>query len=974
MKQLYPAGTFIFLILLFFKGIIYAQDLVSSRQSSAVTFIYKITNEEAENIYSSGYTVTDTSYFHTLVDTYPTDSIYTKDLPKGHYIRRYAFRNKEMLEISTIQEIDVFVLNNNSDLRIRIYDREGRIVDDADVFIGKKKLKFYPSAQTYTHKKSNRNGLLKVSKNGLATFYALNRDYNNSGIKRAGRKVLYGTPLKYIWRPVSFVINIPIDGIKSIRRHYVTGSIAKLRYFFVNSYERVACIFDRYYCNDNNEYKFEQNHNGYLVFNKPKFRPGDTVKIKAFILKKGRKPVNDPAEVSIYNHGKSIILGKTTPYAPGGHTFEFVLHDSLDLELDRYLTVTLSNRKNLDYIRNSFQYEDYELKSIKLSVRTSSKNHYRNDSLNFFIKATDDNDLNLLDGRVRVIATAKQLHKVYTDRDFIPDTLMYEERNLEPRGETRFTISDNGFPTADFDYDIAALLLTSDNENVSASESVNYSYNSNDITVELNNDSVSFRYLTGKNANPNEDVVIFGEDRFGNKTHLYNGSLPVSKKVNPYFVRYSAETPEHSKSIEIADHPSLLKSLSKRTADSVLIVIENPRKIPFTYNLYRKNRELLEGYTDSLSVSKKVKSNKTFFLSLRYLWAGEIIEEDYGIPLFDKKLEIDVVHPQLVYPGQTATIDITVTDINGKPVKDVDLTAYGITSKFGHEPEVLPYLGKDRGGKGVINNFEIDDISLSEFNGLNLNYDTWKIISGVDSIAYYNFIYPDSGRYEYRYASPDSISQFAPFAVDEGEILPIHVIYLDNEPIYFSWSTNLQPYSFRASPGYHQIRLRTTEHEISIDSVLVEPNERLIFSIDIHKPQPQIRIRKLGSSLSYQEKNRLYPYIFPYKNNFGNRYAYLENSKSITFLKSASTGNSHKLAGPVAGAPTFHLLDSFKIEFDHEPFMEYEFLPALLKMRNIDKDLLPDKLTYRANANLGDLVVTEKWLRQSWKYFICKTK
>jgi len=71
-------------------------------------------------------------------------------------------------------------------------------------------------------------------------------------------------------------------------------------------------------------------------------------------------------------------------------------------------------------------------------------------------------------------------------------------------------------------------------------------------------------------------------------------------------------------------------------------VVENPRNIPFNYNIYKKNTQQSAGYTDSLNLKKRLSTKQNYFVSMQYLWGGEVRKEDYRIPLTDKKLNLDV--------------------------------------------------------------------------------------------------------------------------------------------------------------------------------------------------------------------------------------------------------------------------------------------------------------------------------------------
>ena len=102
----------------------------------------------------------------------------------------------------------------------------------------------------------------------------------------------------------------------------------------------------------------------------------------------------------LYTGSKSIELARLSPYRKGGYTGEFVLHDSLQLQLDRNYNISLQLNDRKEYISGSFKYEDYELAKNQLSLRFEEDNQYRNKAFTFYAKGTDENKLNLLDARL----------------------------------------------------------------------------------------------------------------------------------------------------------------------------------------------------------------------------------------------------------------------------------------------------------------------------------------------------------------------------------------------------------------------------------------------------------------------------------------------------------------------------------------------------------------------------------------------
>ncbi len=530
------AKAFLVIISLILSLTAISQKLNESRQTSYYTHIYKLSSKEAKKIYQDDIWKVDASFFHTLVDSFPTDSLYAGKLPEGHYLKTFSEKNKQKLSIITIQNFEVFIINNTTDLSVQVYDLHGNIIKNADVKVKCKKLHFNKKAQSYIDRNSNRKGILKVTVNGFTAFYDLKRQYNNSGIKRGTRKVVYGSPLKYIWIPVRFVIYLPIDGVKSIVHRWSQGTIYQTKNFFVKSFNSIACKFDDYYCDYNTERKFSGKHEGYLVFNKPKYQPGDTVKFKAFLVTKKGKPIDKPVKVILETQKKDIELTTLNPYCKGGYEYQFPLHDSLQLKLDRDYTIALQINEYKVYINESFKYEDYELTKSKLSLRMDETEQFHHKDFKLFVKGTDENGLNLLDARIEVVAKPITINRYLEKHVFVPDTILFLEKKLEPTDETEVSIADSLFPEANFDYDISVRLLTSDNEVISESKKIQYYYKSEKFDIEMAGDSIQFAFFKNGVTEPVKAIVT-ANDNFGNSTQVFEGNPSLQNRAESFLCR-----------------------------------------------------------------------------------------------------------------------------------------------------------------------------------------------------------------------------------------------------------------------------------------------------------------------------------------------------------------------------------------------------------------------------------------------------
>ncbi|MDW7691745.1 carboxypeptidase-like regulatory domain-containing protein [Flammeovirgaceae bacterium SG7u.111] len=964
MKKLFVLLT---LFLFFTTSNSHAQDLLESRKSSSVKHIFRITPEQAETIYRKGAHEVDDAYFQNLIATYHLDSGYYEELPIGHYLYVHVAGNRVDFELETVNTLQVNVLDNHRDLIISVHEKNGKVAEGAKVKLKKKSLHFDKKLQAFRLGKANKHGLLKVSYQGEEGYYNVEQYGKSSRYKRISSKILYSVPLRYVWIPLRFIIFIPIDGVRSIVHHSPTGSI----YWFVKQYRK---IFERDYY-DYNRYNSDK-HRGYMVFNQPKYRQGDTVKIKAFIVNKKGKPVDKKLDLVLSGGGKNIDLDFLEPYTAGGYSYEFVLHDSLGLRLDSYCSIRLENEDGDSYISGAFRYEDYELKSATYTLRTVEKEHFRGRPFSLIMQGKDENDLNIMDGRFVLSLTTNHVSRFYPDSVFVPDTLWTHRQALDPVGETKLTIPDSIFPQTNLIYKINVDFLTSDNEKIHKSKNVSYWFENKEIKFEEEGDRLSISYHKNGETKTGK-AILEAYDSEENLLEERTLELPIKVQINPFVAEYWVETDSTSNWHELGNGNISISGY--RTADSVFFAAQNPSNIPFTWQLYSKNSEVARGNGKELNLRKSVGNKKTYSIRWQYIYGGKAKNGSATAQLFDNQLNLKVDQPSVIYPGQKASIEVAVTDSKGKPVKDVDVTAYANTKKFGSENHDIPYLGKYRAPRGDLNKFSLKDTKGHDGN-IRLQYEEWNKLSKLDSVEYYHFLYPKNKLYKTSFPVEDSVTQFAPFVVDNGKIEPVHVVYLDNKPVYFSFSQQAQPYSFRVDSGYHYLRLRTSTRSIILDSLYFAHGKKTILSVEDSAVAKHISSYTKLNTFSDNEKRSLSRYIFPYAKNHPEQLTYLLQDSIVTKLnhpKSYRYGrrveDHTSFVGPVSSAPLqFVVIDSFNTKFNHESNFEYDFQKGLLKMREKDtKSLLPKRLSNSLSTpSFTGRAYTVKQMEDSWEAYL----
>src|SRR5690606_6796965 len=119
----------------------------------------------------------------------------------------------------------------------------------------------------------------------------------------------------------------------SLNYHEPTGVVRSVFSLFEPDYKRQG----------------DEKYKGFLVFSKPMYRPGDTVRYKAIVLYKNNdKLFKKPLLAKVYASGKYKTVNKLTAYRPGAYEGSFVLHDSLQLRLDSYVSLDLEVEEKWD--------------------------------------------------------------------------------------------------------------------------------------------------------------------------------------------------------------------------------------------------------------------------------------------------------------------------------------------------------------------------------------------------------------------------------------------------------------------------------------------------------------------------------------------------------------------------------------------------------------------------------------------------
>ncbi|TWV97360.1 hypothetical protein [Chitinophaga pinensis] len=182
----------------------------------------------------------------------------------------------------------------------------------------------------------------------------------------------------------------------------------------------------------------------------------------------------------------------------------------------------------------------------------------------------------------------------------------------------------------------------------------------------------------------------------------YYRQLPSAIKMSPFSDHYTVTSGNTTDQYTVDDFLPGILLLNSWQQDSARLHVQNPLKLPFWYSILNGKKVIERGYNDALHWQGSTKHNKQYVVYVNYIWANKINEKVAELLDPGGKLHVEVTTPRTVYPGQTADININVTDKYQQPVAGVDVTAFGYTSKFPEKQNIISAPSHDNLKKDIL--------------------------------------------------------------------------------------------------------------------------------------------------------------------------------------------------------------------------------------------------------------------------------
>jgi alpha-2-macroglobulin len=598
---------------------------------------------------------------------------------------------------------------------------------------------------------------------------------------------------------------------------------------------------------------------------------------------------------------KKIIELK--PYSAGCYEGFFVLNDSLKLKLGYEYYLSLED-KDHTFVRNSFRYEQYDLKSETYLLTIPKTTYFHNEKIKIYAAGKDENDLPLISTKLRIQVLPNRLNETKDRQVFVPNLIWEHQQNLSNAPETMIVLPDSIFPKGSMSFKILAEFVSLDNS-------------------------------------------------------IQKRELHFSRDIMRDFV---AEKPEETRAVNPfqPDEAKVLSVQSSRMQDAVEVKINNPLKSKCWYSFFENNKKLEDGFTqDSLVLKHHASPKNDYSLAIQYIENQGLKEENYSIPFHNKALQIETSLPPVVSPSQEIEVELSVKNIVGKALADVDLMAFSVSKKFANSSNIqLNDFSFQPKPRRIFNHFD-NSRNYNSNHNFDLNWKKFHSIFGLDSNVFYQFLYAKTGYFQTKIEAKNHC-EFAPFVVVNGYLQAAEIIKVDKEPVYFSLAGSSR-FSFGIKAGRHRISIRTKDWLIETEEMVFLENQKLVFSINPSIANPQYKATAMLPSATAEELWMLNNQILWLDEATQEDKIIKQKDKLFPLFKNSNTYN---FVGPFfAGSATYERFDTFKIDFAYEPNYTYSFSPSVVKMKERKPMTFFNFQNLKTNPIFDELTMTEAEIR-----------
>ncbi len=812
----------LFIVLIVSPILVKAQKLTELKNYDTVVHVYKLNYEQTKYVLKDGF-VRDTSFLFTKkFRTYPRN-VYKQDtLPEGHFV--IATINDNKVSYSYFYKTPFLISSKviDDDVILYLYTRKDkRLIKEAKLELDNKLIKYDAGYGGYSISKKSINRELLLS--------------NKLMLK------------------VSF-----------------EGEIYVFKYSFQDGgkpYEE-----PNYYNNTNSEL----NSPGYLITDKPMYKPLDTLNIKSFLINfKNGNPIRKKAHLVISESGQRFSYStKIKQKSPGAFVYQWKIPDTLKLDRAYDIKLWYTKRGRTLVKKTSFRLEEYELNKNKYELDMPSDVFFAGDDIKFYATAKDMNGFPVQGTRIHYKVRLNEIQELFLDTITISqtkkntwyenDTIIEYENFIELKMPSDSMLKTN----ATYTLEVSFVDPMTFEKKAFVKPFLKYTQKEK-LLFYQQEDSVHVRNLF--NSKDTSKNYFFVTLRGGDTITKKKITTPFHYKLNPSETN-AIVVDQDSFKTQLAityNRLEMMHAKGKRTGDSMLISFSYPFNEPIHYRIYKKDKLIKSGESNSLKFAMLDQSADAYRIVMTSNLQNGIENNFYEMKFVPEKniLHFEKKIASTALPGDSLAIELKVLDYKNQPVSKVNIAAYAINTAFAENIQT-PYIHVPANyqNKIEINPIVSRDIVYlkSDVNSGNyqLNNDHLKRFDLLKN-EFYQLKYPLNELTEIRIKKQQSHPEYSIVLTVKDNLYTPRYILLDGQPVFVSDLDKRGISSFASSVGKHKLTFRYFDKTYELNNVEFLANTKHVFGINIDSVKKVASRFVINDSLTMlepteQEKKLLY--------------------------------------------------------------------------------------------------------------------
>jgi hypothetical protein len=559
---------------------------------------------------------------------------------------------------------------------------------------------------------------------------------------------------------------------------------------------------------------------GYFICDKPKYKPKDTLRLKAFLLSRDGKGETTTLILNITDNktNKQVYRHKLEPIKAGAYIHEFVLPDTF--KIDRQYTVSL-NHKSLSTSKScTFLLEDYVLDKSLLNCTTAQTNLFSGDSIVLNLSTSDANGFALSNVKCTYKLGISGVTNLHTDSLRISKTKFTEwisvDTILPYNTKHQFVIKASQLPPISGTYILHLSLIDAQFEQKNFV--FNYTVNNKPEQIFMVQDEDTLRInYTNKGVPQGKDFKLYCSNAYGIKRDSVMVTTPFAMKLKS---EYKAATLIEKDNVVAAISLSynvlqLLNVQGTKGARQTQISFKYPFDEMVYYKIYKGKEIVKSGQGKNLEFTTTDSSLTEYKILVATNFDGYIENNTqwYYFYSLNKKLSVTSNLPADAFPGQTVPITFEVRDFYGKPMRDINLAAYAVNSMFA-DAISEPYLDVptkfNTASKSIAEAGTYQYLSLQQITAIGIHSIKPKHIVRYNLYKndYYKLLYPGQGIANVARIKQKPDAELMVSIVKDGQFFAPKYVKLNGNLMYITNLCNARQYSNIVDAGKYVLQVR----------------------------------------------------------------------------------------------------------------------------------------------------------------------